>query len=616
MFKVVQRKVRSCLCVIAAIGSGCAAASGPVQGSQIAAVQGNLPAPQGSAGREDLTRPPRQGGLVLRPPVLTGMNPQIYRHLMRTAHEAFAAGQWAEAGRLYQQAVAAYPYDSRTWYALAQSRSRVQDYAAAGAALARAYEIGVPSYPQELAAQAARAYARAGRVGDAATWLRIALEERHLQPQVLLGEPVFDAIRTSSEFVALAAARTPSPATTRAEQWQADLDYFVNEVRRLKLGPSVGAEGAERFLTAAAALRPRFATLSDSEALVEMQRLAALFQESHNTAPFIYSPETVGGETFKQMPIVFYIFPSGIYVIDADRAHQDLIGARVEAFGTLASEEAVRRVGQIVDRDTDMTTIWLAPSLLARSTVLHAIGASTSSGWAALRLTLRDGRRRDVRIAGGEVPPRAKLSASRLSSRPVPLYLQRVSEAFWFTDLNEETVYLQFNQVVRQTAAGETINAFADRFAAHLSEKKPKTVIVDVRHNNGGDTYLYNRLVRTLVAYDFQPDTQLYLITGRNVYSATINFVVELDRLTDAVVAGEPMGGMAVSGGDTMDIRLPYNRARMGIATSVWALHSPWDTRAWVMVDLPVGLTADDYFDNRDPVLDAVLIDQRQARTG
>jgi tetratricopeptide (TPR) repeat protein len=552
---------------------------------------------------------PRQGGAILLPPVLTGLNPEAYRDRVRAADEAFGAGRWPEAAKLYQEVVSAYPYDSRTWSRLAASNTRLGRHLAAATAHARAHGIGVPSYPERHAAEAARSYARALQPGVAIKWLRTALEDRYLDPQSLVAEPVFDPIRSDPEFKAFAATRQPRPASTRLEQWEADLDFLVEEVKRVKLEPRAGREKAERFLAAAAALRPRLAALSDSQAVVEMQKLMALFQEGHNTARFIYGPETTGKETFKQIPITFYIFPSGVYVIGADTAHSDLIGARVERFGTISADEAVKRVGAVIDRDTDMAVFWLGPTLLSRSTVLHAIGGSDSPDRAKLLVRLRKGALKEVSIAGGAVQPRAKLFASRTSSNPVPLYLQRVSTAFWLADIDRDTSYFQFNQVTRRTSEGDTIEAFADRLLAHLEEKKPKTLIVDMRHNNGGDTYTYHRLLRTLIAYDMQPKTQLYVITGRSVYSAAINFAVEMDRLTDALFAGEPMGGMPLAGGDPLDLPLPYSNATMGIATSQWALQSPWDTRAWVMVDLPVTFTAIDYFENRDPVLDAVLKD-------
>lgn len=556
---------------------------------------------------------PRQGGRITSPPVLTGLSPDAYRDRVRAAQEALAAQRWAEAAKHYEEGAAAYPYDSRIWSQLAQIRTRLGDHQGAAAAYARAHEIGVPSYPQRIAAEAARAYARAGQPELAVKWLRTAIHDRYLQPQSLVAEPVFDAIRSDPEFVAFASTRTPPPASTRTERWQADLDFLVDEVRRVKFEPVVGGEREERFLAAAAALRPRLAALSDSEALVELQKLMALFQEGHNTAHFIYRPEDVGEQSFKQIPVIFYVFPSGVYVVGADVPHSDLVGGRVERFGSLSADEALSRVGAIIDRDTDMTTFWLGPSLLSRTTVLHAIGASDNPDRAMLRVRLRNGAVKQVNIAGGAVQPRAKLFASQVSSRAAPLYLRHVENPFWFTNIDADTSYLQFNQVVRQASDGETINAFADRLADHLHDKKPKTLIVDMRHNSGGDTYIYNRLLRTLIAYDMQPNTQLYVITGRGLYSAAINFVVDLDRLTDALFAGEPMGGMAVAGGDPMDMPLPYNKAVMGLASSLWALQSPWDTRAWIMIDIPVNFTVEDYFENRDPVLEAVMRDAQRS---
>ena len=130
---------------------------------------------------------------------------------------------------------------------------------------------------------------------------------------------------------------------------------------------------------------------------------------------------------------------------------------------------------------------------------------------------------------------------------------------------------------------------------------------MDVRRNGGGNSYLYPELLRTAIAFDARPGHRTYAIIDRKTYSAAMNFVIDMDRLTNAVFVGEATGGSVEQHGDASLLKLPYSGRNFAISSIVWNLSSPRDDRRWIAPDVPVALTAADYFANRDPALDAVL---------
>jgi len=140
-----------------------------------------------------------------------------------------------------------------------------------------------------------------------------------------------------------------------------------------------------------------------------------------------------------------------------------------------------------------------------------------------------------------------------------------------------------------------------------LDEQSVQNLVVDLRHNNGGNTFLYPELVRTIVHFDAaREDRKLYVLIGRNTYSAAVNFVVDLERFTRAVFVGEPTGGKPNTHGDESPTVLPYSGMRFLLSSVYWQLSSPRDSRLWVPPGVPVPLTAQDYFANCDPALEAI----------
>lgn len=166
-------------------------------------------------------------------------------------------------------------------------------------------------------------------------------------------------------------------------------------------------------------------------------------------------------------------------------------------------------------------------------------------------------------------------------------------------------VYLQFNQV--RDAPQETLSRFAQRLEEALADRAATALVVDVRHNNGGDATLLDPLVDAITRFDRRSQlNRVIVITGRNTFSAAQIFIARVDASTRARFAGEPSASRPNFVGEENPVVLPWSGA---IASISDRFHEqiPGDRRRWIAVDWPVDLTAADYFANRDPVLEAVL---------
>ena len=144
-----------------------------------------------------------------------------------------------------------------------------------------------------------------------------------------------------------------------------------------------------------------------------------------------------------------------------------------------------------------------------------------------------------------------------------------------------------------------------------LSDPATKTLVLDIRHNFGGELSALEPVVFAVDAFAAAHPASTYVITGRNTFSAGSMLVGRLTEETDAVVVGEGMGGCPAPWADPEQLQLPYS----GIAVSVATLHElgaiPNDTRLTIEPDIPAELTVDDWTQGIDPAM--VAIDQAQA---
>ncbi|HEY0809930.1 MAG TPA: hypothetical protein VGD49_07190, partial [Longimicrobiales bacterium] len=209
-----------------------------------------------------------------------------------------------------------------------------------------------------------------------------------------------------------------------------------------------------------------------------------------------------------------------------------------------------------------------------------------------------------VRLAGGPLRAFHGLMAPISGTRP--FYLDR-NRPYWTRDLPEaRALYLNFNQVAEMDTL--KLATFSQRLAMQLRSASYNNLVVDVRLNGGGNTFLLPPLIQAIASFAVADTTRrVYVITSRHTYSAAQNFVSKLEWLLNPVFVGEPTGSSPNFTGEGTATVLPYSRLMVGISNRMH-MNSDWeDKRAWIAPQLPVPLSSADFFSGRDPALQAII---------
>ena len=307
------------------------------------------------------------------------------------------------------------------------------------------------------------------------------------------------------------------------------------------------------------------------------------------------------------LPVQFWLFEDGMYIIDAAEAERRWIGSRVVRIGDLSVDEVVSRLTPYVPRDNAQGVKWMGVVVyLPRLFVLQGIGATDDPRSARLVLEDRAGQRHEVTLEGGEHRLSRTLMA-REDAQNQPLHLRHRDRFYWAAEVpGRDAVYFQFN-AVQNAAESASIAQFADTLRQLLETSRASNLVVDVRHNGGGNNTLVRPLLRTMVWFEMaSPEHQIYVITGRETFSAAQNFVNRIERLANPIVVGEPSSSKPNFVGESSSLTLPYSGLKGSLSNRYWQDSDDGDDRAWIAPHIPVTMTADDYFGNRDPVIEAI----------
>lgn len=361
-----------------------------------------------------------------------------------------------------------------------------------------------------------------------------------------------------------------------------------------------------------AAFRRDAAGMSWPRYVMGVYRLIRLVGDGH-TAIF---PFPAGGPGFDtRLPILTEAFADGLHVIAADAPYKEALGAKVLAINGKPTAEIVRTLADYWPHENEMWVVRWLPAMLRRPGYIHGIGIANGDVAAPVAFTvaLKDGTRRDIAvtpIAVADDEARQKQSWVRVradvpGAKPTPLH--GTETPFGFHHLKDrKAVYAAYRQ--SDDTEAETVAAFAARLFKYVDDNPVDHLIIDIRENGGGNNYKNQALLLGMIkARKVDRPGRLFILTGRQTFSAAQNFANQAERWTQALFVGEPTGSSPNHFGDAKPFELPATKLSVIVAALRWQDSDPKDARIWIRPDIVARDTFADYAAGRDTALEAAL---------
>ncbi len=286
----------------------------------------------------------------------------------------------------------------------------------------------------------------------------------------------------------------------------------------------------------------------------------------------------------------------------------------MERIGHLSTEEAIAALDPVIVRDNEQQVTFMVPAFLRCTAVLAGLGVIDDLARASLAVCAADGTSRVVVVdaePGNQLWDRYPAGWTALPDtvpgRPRPLHLRHRDLPYWFEYLPAaDLVYFQFNAVREHPA--EAFGAFCDRLFGFIADRRPARLVIDLRWNGGGNTFLTRSLLHHLIACrEISRPGALFVVIGRQTFSAAQNTATAIGRETAAIFVGEPTGSRPNFIGETIYFELPYSKVRANAADLFWQTSWPTDYRTWIAPHIYAPPTFAAFSRNDDPAMDAIL---------
>ncbi len=398
---------------------------------------------------------------------------------------------------------------------------------------------------------------------------------------------------TTGYCIAPLPASHPSPATTADGRWRQDLHYLATELPRLHISAFHTIDKRE-FEAEVAKIDLQIPDMSTDEIKISLMRLVAKIGDGHTQFGFPGTP------SLYKLPLELYWLDSSLYVTGIDNKFHQFAGSRVQRIDTTSIEQAFGEVCELIPHESDGLWLNRSAELLTALDILRGLNI----------INIKDSVRFVFETEGKDtvscyLKPYRALKDYSLYRIPAekPFYKKRENEEFWseyFKDIN--TAYLKYNSFTNPIA----FPRFSDDFWHTVEDSSVEYLIIDFRDNSGGLSSCFDGFFEQILKHDkINQLHHLYLLVNRKTFSSASMYTAIIRRESNALIAGESMGGGINHYGDVRSFRLPNCGTSISYSVKYFEL---WpDSLPPFKIDIPIKSSSDDYFNAQDPVLDSVF---------
>lgn len=292
--------------------------------------------------------------------------------------------------------------------------------------------------------------------------------------------------------------------------------------------------------------------LDFDEMKVELSRVVAAIGDAHTSIAF---PANA------YLPIKFYWFEDGVYIIEATEKYKDLVCQKVIAIEGVEIERVIEELKEIISHENEY--FFKAQSMKYMQVVDVLYGLLISDLKDMIKIETENEEFLVGTVHSNELV---------YFNKKLPLYARRANENFWCEYLeSSKELYIKYNycREDRDVKISKKIKDAID----FIEEKSIERVTLDLRNNLGGDSTLIEPLLNYIKNNNrINTKENLKVIIGRETFSSGLINAFEFKYQTNANILGEPSGGKPNCYGEILRFTLPNSKFIVSYSTKYFKL--------------------------------------------
>lgn len=370
--------------------------------------------------------------------------------------------------------------------------------------------------------------------------------------------------------------------------WDEDVYYFGKNLKNEHVDLFFNSSEKE-FDDDILRLRNETNNYDDKKIIFELLKIISKIGDSHTQIQY--------GSHITPMPFKIDWFDDGFFLSEIDGNSIHFLGEKISSVNGTPIMDVVEEFRSIIAFENESNFKHQVVEYMKYIEFYNEFGFNNSSSKITFKLE-----------NGSEyIAEKQTIETFKLFNSETPLFLKNRGKFYWFEELTEhDMIYVQYNSCQELTSL--SFQDFTDQIVEKISTNDDiKKVVIDMRHNGGGNSSIMKPLINKLEDYvdsDRFSKEYIYLIVGRKTFSAALLNSLEIKEKLDNVVLGEPTGGKPKHYGEVRSFNLPNSNMKVNYSTKYFE-HSENDEDSFEP-DIYVEYNSDHLAEGIDPILDKI----------
>lgn len=339
------------------------------------------------------------------------------------------------------------------------------------------------------------------------------------------------------------------------EKWREDLRFLAGELpkRHKNAFHRISREQFEKMI---ADLDARIPNLSDEEIAVEMSRIVSRVGDGHTGLGVSW--------LFPRVPMNLFWFGRELRVTRAAKQFPRVNGARLVKIGGVPVEKVYEQAREYIPQgETEQYTLNASTGIFTHPIFLRHLGLAKTAESAVYEFVDLQGKRFSLDMKGEArgsendwIVPYKTAAQLALAKPQAPFYFEYLKDA--------KTVYVNFRWYPRRPEFAK----FTKELFDFIEKTEVEKIVFDMRQNGGGD-YTRGRdfFIKPLKERKkFHERGRLFVLAGRDTYSAGMVNTADFRKEFGAIIVGEPTGARPVGYMEGRNFMLPNSHLQVGFS--------------------------------------------------
>ncbi len=339
---------------------------------------------------------------------------------------------------------------------------------------------------------------------------------------------------------------------------------------------------------------------------VRLQQVIARMGDAHTMLNYHFNvdPDFI-------LPIKFYWYQEGIYILKAPVEYQQILGKRVLAINESPLEVVIDSLATLIVDDNPSLLKNQVPRMITWTQLLECFGFANHKG---LELVVADQKGVEEKVFISLPQADGEVVAVKPDSIPFGFRDQKVFFREHYFPA-EKIFYIQYNRCWSREIEEEFGSGASALFMPSFKEfekevfqvirKNPiHKLVFDMRFNSGGNSAQGTNFIKKLCKSIKKGEGSIYVVIGRKTFSSAIINTVDFMNLAEVVTVGEETGGRPNHFGEVKRFVLPESKLVVNYSTKYFSLLE--EDVPSLMPQLVAPISFEDYMHGIDSALETI----------